>query len=378
MPDLAIAHVSNVIGGGMGTVFRVLLPAQVERGDKVTFFVRQVGDEDRGYFAERGVEIRLIGGTRDLTRHLRHYDVVHLHSADLDLLTAGWLSGRPAVFTLHGLRAQTRGLATVSVRRLPTVAGVRRRLKRAGLSWLLRHGVRRVTTVSEFLAAKAVESYGVSRDHVTVVYSGIALDRFRGPAQPAAPRQVDAGPVLGWVGRLVPVKRVDVLLRATAALGADGGWPGLRALIVGDGELRGELERLSHSLGLAGTVQFVGQSEHPEEYLRQMDLFVFPSRDEGLGLAVSEAMAAGVPVVALQDGGGVVELVRLSGGGVVAPDEPALVEAITALLRDPDQRRRLSERAVAHAVGELGPPAWADRFDEVYREVLAGPQARAR
>jgi glycosyltransferase involved in cell wall biosynthesis len=221
MPDLAIAHVSNIIGGGMGTVFRVLLPAQVERGDKVTFFVRQAADEDRAYFAERGVELRLIDGVGGLTRQLRHFDVVHLHSADLDLLVAGWLSRRPAVFMLHGLRAQTRSLATVSVRRLPTIGGVRRRLKRAGLSWLLRHGMARVTTVSEFLAAKAVESYGVSRGKITVVYSGIALERFHEPAMRAARQPVEIGPVLGWVGRLVAVKRVDACCRRELA-GAAG------------------------------------------------------------------------------------------------------------------------------------------------------------
>ena len=108
MSSLSVAHVTNVMGGGMGTVFRVLLPAQARRGDRVTIFVRDAASGDAAFFASKGVQMRKITGALSLARQLRGYDVVHLHSADLGLLSAGYLSHRPTVFTMHGLRAQTR------------------------------------------------------------------------------------------------------------------------------------------------------------------------------------------------------------------------------------------------------------------------------
>lgn len=366
MASLSVAHVANEVGGGMGTVFHILLPAQVRDGHRITFFVRHVKDEDRALLASLGVDVQPIQSTLRLSRCLREFDIVHVHSADLDLLAAAWLSRRTTVFTLHGLRAQTRPVATVTIRRLPTLGGVRRRLKRSALSFVLRQGMTRVTTVSEFLAAKAAESCGVDRRKISVVRNGIALDRFKRRA--TVPR--DTGTVVGWVGRLVPVKRVDVLLRAVATVAAQGLCPDLRVVLVGDGVLRDELESLTRSLGLGKVVEFVGHSAEPERYLAQMDLFVMPSRNEGAGLVVDEAMAAGLPVVVLTDGGGVVELVRRSGGGVVVPDEAALAAEIAALLGDSDRRRALAAAGVAYAEQELDPHAWVVRFDQVYRGAL--------
>jgi glycosyltransferase involved in cell wall biosynthesis len=375
MSDLAVAHVSNVIGGGMGTVFRVLLPAQVRRGAKVTFFVRHVDTADAAYFAREGVDLQLVHGARDLARRLRSYDIVHLHSADLDLLVAGWLSHRPTVFTLHGLRAQTRGLGSaVRTRRLPTIAGARRRVKRAALSFLLRHGMSVVTTVSEFLRAKALSSYGLDPGRVVVVHNGIALEQYRRQSCGRTPGRL----TIGWVGRLVSVKRVDILLRLTAALASQGGLPGLRLLIVGDGALEEELRAQARSLGITDMVDFVGFAEDPERYLAQMDLFVFPSQNEGAGLVVNEAVAVGVPVVVLADGGGAVELVRSSGAGVVADDEVGLVSVVAGLLADAATRARLVANGDQYVAAELDPGAWAARMDAVYRSVLAPRQARAR
>jgi glycosyltransferase involved in cell wall biosynthesis len=349
----------------MGTVFRVLLPAQVRRGHRVAFFVHDVSDDDSAYFNQRGIEMRHARGILSLARELRDYDVVHLHSADLDLLLAGWLSRRPAVFTLHGLRAQTRPVSTV-MRQRPTLAGVRRRFKRLGLSLLLRHGMRRVTTVSRFLADRAIGQYGIAAAKVAVVYSGIELERYVPAAQ--APR--GDGPVIGWVGRMVPVKRIHLLLAAVETLLSGGRFPGLRLMLVGDGPLRDEMAALAESRGIAAAVDFVGFASEPERCYARMHLFVLPSREEGAGLVLNEAMAAGVPVVVLSDGGGAVELVTQSGGGVVA-DEATLAERIAALLEDDQQRRHLAELGTAYAARELDPLAWAERFDRVYAECSA-------
>jgi glycosyltransferase involved in cell wall biosynthesis len=365
MTECSVAHVSRVIGGGMGTVFRVLLPAQVRRGHRVTFFAREVSAVDADFFRDRQVEMRTASGVFSLARELREFDVVHMHSADLDLLLAGWLSGRPTIFTLHGLRAQTRPVSTL-VRQRPTLAGVRRRFKRLALCALLRYSVDQVTTVSRFLADRAIVQYGIGAGKVIVIHSGIELDRY----QPADCRRLDERMVIGWVGRMVPVKRLHLLLQAAAPLVLARRFPGLRILLVGDGPLRAELLALSVSLGIASAVEFVGFVDEPERYYADMDLFVFPSREEGAGLVINEAMASKVPVLVLADGGGAVELVAQSGGGVVTT-EASLAADLQALLGDEERRRALAEKGAAYALRELDPAAWAERFDRVYRGRVA-------
>ncbi len=363
MSSLAIAHVSNEIAGGMGVVFRILLPAQVKGGDRVAFFVRHAEAADLAHFAAHGVEMRHISGTLNLARQLRGYDVVHLHSANLDLLIAGWLSRRATIFTLHGLRAQTRGISTMSVPRPPTLRGLRRRLKRFSLSFMLRHAVTRVATVSQFLAGKASSLYGVDRRKVMVVPNGIALDTFRGCAQPPSGEAT----VIGWMGRLVPVKRVDILLRTVARLLEGGRHRELRVVILGDGPLRDELMALARSLGIDNVVDFVGHTDEPARYLAQMHVLVFPSENEGAGNVVNEAMAAGVPVVVLKDGGGAAELVNVSSGGIVVDSEALLADAVEGLLADGDLRSQLSRQGLSYALRELDPAAWADRYRTVYQ-----------
>lgn len=351
----------------MGTVFRALLPAQVQQGSRVAFFVRHADTADLSYFGAADVEMHRVTGIVSLVRQLRQYDVVHLHSADLDLLLAGWLSRRVTVFTLHGLRAQTRGLGAIKVGQLPTLRGVRRRLKRLGFSLLLRHAIVRVTTVSEFLVEETAALYRVDRAKVTVVHNGIALGNFTAGLS----NEKDPGRVVGWVGRLVPVKRVDMLLRAVASIASQDACEGLRVLVVGDGPLRRNLTETAATLGIAEIVHFVGHTNSPEKYFAQMDIFAFPSQREGAPMAVNEAMASALPVIVLEDGGGAAELVRRSGGGVVAADEAAFAAAIISLLSDPERRQELAERGRAHASRELDPLKWAERFDRVYRDALA-------
>ena len=368
MGNIKIAHVSNMIGGGMGTVFRVLLPAQVARGDAVTFFVRHLLDEDRSYFDGKEVETERIGGIIGLVRKLRSYDVVHFHSADLDLLVAGWLCRVPTIFTLHGLRAQTRSLRSIRLGRLPTLRGVRRRWKRLVLSLLLRHAMSRVTGVSEFLAERLRTQYGVKRGKVDVVYNGIVSEQFRYSSR----LQNESDWVIGWVGRLVDVKRVDVFLRVVADIVRGGEGGRLRAIVVGDGPLRDELASLAELLGVDNAVEFLGYSDEPWKYLGQMDLFVFPSRNEGAPMALCEAMAAGVPAVVLEDGGGAAELVARSGGGVVVSDEKAMAQVIRSLLANPQRRRELTQKALDYASREFRPVEWAGKYEVVYSAAIAG------
>ena len=135
---------------------------------------------------------------------------------------------------------------------------------------------------------------------------------------------------LACIGRLVPEKGHDVLLRALALL-RDAGTP-VTLQIVGDGPRREALVALAEKLGIADAVTLSGRlpREGLLHALRQADVFVMPSLREGFGVALVEAMATGLPVVATRSGGPE-EIVRLSDGVLVAPGD---AEALAAGIRE--------------------------------------------
>jgi glycosyltransferase involved in cell wall biosynthesis len=166
-----------------------------------------------------------------------------------------------------------------------------------------------------------------------VVPLGIDLERFAA-AQPALPRD---GRIVGNVARLAPQKDHATLLEAARLLPE-----GVRVVIVGDGELRGELERRADGL----PVELTGARDDVPELLASFDVFAFPSLFEGLCLAVIEAQAAGVPVVATPVGGIRETVVDGETGLLVPPRDPAaLAAAIRRLLDDRDLARRLAGEA---------------------------------
>jgi glycosyltransferase involved in cell wall biosynthesis len=165
-----------------------------------------------------------------------------------------------------------------------------------------------------------------------VVPLGIDLDRFAS-GRPALPKD---GPLVGNVARLAPQKDQATLIEAARLV------PQARFAIVGDGELRAELERRAAGLPIV----FTGARDDVPDLLASFDVFAFPSLYEGLGLAVVEAQAAGVPVVATPVGG-IRETVVDGETGLLVParDPEALAAAIRRLLDDRPLARRLADEA---------------------------------
>jgi glycosyltransferase involved in cell wall biosynthesis len=158
------------------------------------------------------------------------------------------------------------------------------------------------------------------------------------PALPPAPDLVGEGPLVGAVGALVDHKAHWVLIEAMAAL------PGVRCVIAGEGHRRSRLEALIRARGLAGRVRLLGQRDDVAAVLAALDLFVHPSVEEGMGQAVVEAMAAGVPAL-VSDAGGLPEVVGSEGVVVPAGEPRALAGAIRAALAEPPDTGRARERA---------------------------------
>ncbi len=150
------------------------------------------------------------------------------------------------------------------------------------------------------------------------------------------------GPLLGTVARLEPQKGLDTLLEAIALLQSD--IENVRCVIVGEGKERERLEVMARALGVADNVLFVGPRRDVPVVLAALDVFVLPSRFEGLSLALLEAMAMGCPVVATAVSGSV-EVVRHEETGLLVPpgNALALAEAIKRLLYNPHGARHLGD-----------------------------------
>jgi glycosyltransferase involved in cell wall biosynthesis len=169
------------------------------------------------------------------------------------------------------------------------------------------------------------------------------------------------------VGRLTSQKRIHLAIQAGRVLAGEG--KPLPLTIAGDGPEREQLEREASGV----PVRFVGQLSRADliRELEGADVMLFPARHEGFGLAAIEGLMMGVPVVACEDGGGVVSALRRHGGGVItAPEPAALAHGVReAAGQGPHEEAR---RAGAQWRAELAPDQVALRFEAWYGETLAG------
>ncbi len=159
-------------------------------------------------------------------------------------------------------------------------------------------------------------------------------------------------------------------------------FPGAVAHVIGDGPERASLEREARELGIAGCVHFLGwlSQDEVQRQLRSADIFVGPSRPgedgtlEGQGLALAEAMLAGIPVVATAVGG-IPDAIRDEETGLlVPPGRPdAIAQAVCRLLDDRELAGRLAGSARALAQAEFTRAVSAERFSALYTRLLSAP-----
>ena len=174
-------------------------------------------------------------------------------------------------------------------------------------------------------------------------------------------------PLLGVLGRLVAIKDHGTLFAALAST------PGAHLAVIGDGELRPELERAASRLGIADRVHFTGWWHQVPDALSDLDLVVLSSRNEGTPLALVEALAAGRPVVATDVGGvrHVVEDGRT--GWLCAPGDPAaLAVLIRRVLSDPAAALSLAAEGRRRVVERFGQERMVAEHRELYAELVRG------
>lgn len=231
--------------------------------------------------------------------------------------------------------------------------------------------------VCEGLGRELRQVEGVPAHKLVIIPNGVDLDRLqaifaRGKAKdPLFPHE---RPRIGVFARLIPEKGVDVFLRASVPVAREV--PRCRFLIVGDGPQRRALENLARRLGLAERAFFLGEVEEAAGLLPLLDLYVQPSRQEGLSLAVLEAMAAGRPVVASRTGGLVEEVRHGETGWLTAPgDVHDLAKAMLFLLGHAELARRFGENGRRLVAERFTVKKMVEATEAVYSRLLATGRA---
>jgi glycosyltransferase involved in cell wall biosynthesis len=192
-----------------------------------------------------------------------------------------------------------------------------------------------VVAISEWVRRFLIERYGYPDRQVEMIRNG-----WEG--EPLPTQNGTGVPTVLCVGNFREQKGHRDLVAAFERVHSE--LPDARLMLVGDGELRGEIEETVRRLGISGSVHFAGELEDVWPQYAAADLFALASLYEPLGIAVIEAMAAGLPIVATNVGG-IRELVEPDATGLLVPphDVDALANAMLALLRSSDLRSRLSE-----------------------------------
>ncbi len=210
----------------------------------------------------------------------------------------------------------------------------------------------------------------IAPDRLRLVMGGVDVDLIRA-AEPIPRRELgwpDELPVILWVGRMDPIKGLDVLIQAVARVRAER--PCLLAL-VGAGAARSAVDRAIASTGLREHVRLLGPRTDVPRLLRAADLFAFPSRTEGLPNALLEAMAAGLPIVTT-DAPGCRDVIRHGLTGLLVPPDNVerLAEAILALLGDPKAAGQLGQAGAEDARNRFGIARMFADYEALYAEVL--------
>lgn len=279
-------------------------------------------------------------------------DIVHLHTG-----RSTWLGG---------MAAWRCGLPAITTRRMD------RRVKR-GLRTRLIYGrfVQRAVAIAPAVADLLIQG-GAPVEKTVVIWDAVEPEKLRGSvARDDLRAELGAGPddlVLLTMAALHRGKGIDIYLDALAVCQDQGLRP--KAWIGGIGDLQADLQAQIDRLGVDATL--LGWRDDVRDLLAAADVFVLPSRREGVGVAALEAMAAGKPVIASQVGGlGQAMEHGVSGLFVPPEDIPALTGAIQRMASEPDLRERLGAGA-ARRVDELyAADLQAQAYLDLYGEVIA-------
>ena len=362
---LSILHIAAPAAfGGLETVVRELAIGHAQRGHLVRVaLVISPGDASHPFAQSlegHNVEvITLYMGDRDYRGERRAIralckgqppDIVHTHGYRCDVVDGGVAraQGIRTVSTCHGfIESDWRGRVS---------------------QWLQRRALKRfdaVVAVSRAMEEKLREA-GVDPTKIHVVLNAVA-------AKSAIPRDdarrlldLSGGFVVGWVGRLSHEKGPDLALEAFARLERTDA----RLVILGDGRDAPALRARAAALGISDRVSWRSPVPDAGRLFRAFDAFLLSSRTEGTPMALLEAMAAEVPIVATRVGG-VPAVIDASTGHVVeSGDTNAMASALSDILRDPNAARDRTRLAALRIKERFALEPWLTAYESIYRRLL--------
>jgi glycosyltransferase involved in cell wall biosynthesis len=309
-----------------------------------------------------------------LWRNVRLFDVVHIHT----------------LFSFSSIAAG----AIASIRRVPFIVrpcgtlmayGVRQRrprLKRLSLFFIEGQILRKATVVhfTSNVELDEAKSIGIPFKAI-VIPLGVEATSWgeTGTADiPEWPRS-DQKKVL-YLSRIDPKKNIEGLLRAFAMV--KQAYPETALLVAGSGssDYVSGLKILAAELGIEDNLQWLGHVSGAQKFrvFSGADIFVLPSFSENFGLAVAEAMLAGLPCI-LGEGVAIAKDVCEAGAGlVVSPHPPAIAAAIVRMLNDEDRRRSMGERARSYAEREYSTTTMGQRLVALYESATSGNSKPAK
>ena len=243
----------------------------------------------------------------------------------------------------------------------------------------LRHWVDAWVTVSADRQAELAERTGLPPSAIHVLANGVDTVKFCPTTdKPAIRRQLklpEHAPAIMVAARLAPEKDLGTLLRAFAQV--HRAVPSAELWFIGDGPERPGLQSLGHDLGISSQVRFIGQRNDVDQFLKAADVFVLSSLSEGLSVALIEAAASGLPIVAT-DVGGNCEVVKAPESGRLVPvgNPPALAASLIEILQSEPLRVQMGQASRAIALEKFGIAQMTDRYVALYEDAIRRRQCR--
>lgn len=363
-PVIRVLHLINTLAPGGAESLVTDLCARLPSEDIEPTVAYVFGDGSlAGTLENRGIRVeRLSRGNRpspvSLFRLLRlirarKIEIIHVHLVYAGIIgkIAARLLGVPVVMTRHWVSDPRHGTLLYRLD-----------------DWLTRRYATVLIAAGEQVRAAIFRENWMPPERVVLQRNAIGVSAFEKKVhRPAA----DGRYTVGTVGRMEAPKAQDVFLRAMVRIRE--GLPGARGVIAGDGRMREQLEELRSRLGLNDAVDFLGAvpRHNVPDLLSSLDVFVLTSSWEGLPMALIEAAASGLPVVAT-DVGGVREVVQDGLNGFLVPsgDWQQIAAKVLLLLNDTEMRAAFGAQARGRAKAEFDIARLARDTADLYRRIL--------
>jgi glycosyltransferase involved in cell wall biosynthesis len=359
-----LTEILTILAGGM----------DLNRFELGVCVFRYDGNSFGRYFEQLGGRIYSLGITKSRVNEIR----------ELIGLYRFFESFRPDIVQTHVLKANLFGIMAARWAKVPVIIGTEMTLKDIAhtpaarlrdklihplVSLSLRYSDNFMVT-SEYIKQQWYQQRYA--DKFRVIYPPFNLEKYGAAQADSLAGTVcrnNGDATIGFIGRLSEEKGVQTLIRAMASVRIK--IPRARLLVAGAGPIEHRLRKLAESLGLRNSISFLGFCTNAFVMMKNLDVFVLPSRTEGCPIVVLEAMAMGVPVIATNVGG-TPELVTDNDTGLLvrSNDPDQLAKAIVLLLTDRDRAQRMGIEGQKRAFGKFHPQSFIDSVERMYLELL--------